>query len=714
MPAANVKPLAARAPSPGASSPPVARTVAQVDTIFRIELSDPYRWMEGAQNPEFEAWLRAHGAYARSYLDSLPGREKLFTRIRELGLGTAVISKVLVAGGRAFYLFTAPGAQLPVLRVHDGRGERTLVDPARLGRDQQHASINGFAASPDGSLVAYDLSLGGGEISSIHVLDVATGRDLPDVIDRVWGEFTANWLPDGKAFFYTQMAPSSGGADPMLEQRVRLHVLGEPPEKDVLILARGLSTAMPFAPEEFPIVTATPGSQWLVALGVGARQEIRIAVAPLSSLDRSGAAKTPWRLVAEYADHVASAVVHGDRLYLESFKGAPNRRVISLALADARLADARVEVPESQEAVLQGIAGARDGLYVREMIEGRARLLRLRWTGGVRRVALPYEGWIDDFATDPLGDGAIFALESWTRPGTCFTADGSGAVGITVAPSTTADFSKVAVQETSATSSDGTVVPLTIVRPANAAADGSHPTLLAGYGGYGISITPAFVPNLLAWLEHGGIFAVCHVRGGGEKGFRWQVDGTHENKMNGVHDFEACGQELLQRRLTSRGRLFGRASSMGGILIGRAITERPDLFAAVNIGVGITNPVRLLHALNGANQKGELGDPETEAGFKSIYAMDPYHHVRKAPYPAVIFTVGVNDKRVSPWMTGKMAAKMLASTTSGRPILIRIDEDAGHGIGSTRDQYAAERADVYSFFLAISGDQEFAPAISSR
>ncbi|HWE23102.1 MAG TPA: hypothetical protein VG496_04095, partial [Myxococcales bacterium] len=399
--------------------PPVARTVPQVDRIFGIEVADPYRWMEGNENDEFTAWLRAQGAYARSYLDSLPGRDKLFGRIRELGLGTAGISDAQTAGGRAFYLLTAPGAQLPALMMHDANGERMLIDPAKLGRENQHASVNSFAASPDGALVAYDLALGGGEISSIHVYDVASGRELPDVIEHVWGEFTASWLPDGKGFFYTQMAPASAGVDPLLDMKARLHFLGQPPEKDITVLARGLSTAMPIAPEEFPVVTATAGSRWLVATAGGARNEIRVAVAPLSSLDRAGTGKTPWQTVTDYSDQVASAAPHGNRLFLESFNEAPNRRLISVPFANPRLANAKVEVPESPEVVLQGIAAAHDGLYVRQMFEGRARLVRLAWSGEVRPVALPHEGWIRDFAADPLRDGAIFDLESWTHPVTC-------------------------------------------------------------------------------------------------------------------------------------------------------------------------------------------------------------------------------------------------------------------------------------------------------
>ncbi|HTJ40491.1 MAG TPA: prolyl oligopeptidase family serine peptidase [Kofleriaceae bacterium] len=707
VPAATPPPASTTAPPANA---PVARTADVVETLFGVEVHDPYRWMEGDPNAERDAWLRGQGARARAYLDALPGRAALFDRIRELGLGTGAITSVQLAGGRTFYELTAPGAQLPVLRVRDDRGDRTLIDPSTLGSAEHHASLNSYSVSPDGAYVAVDIAMGGGEISAIHVVDVASGKELPDVIEHVWGEFSASWLPDTKGFFYTQMAPAAEGKDPLLDMTARLHVLGTPVDQDVTILGRDGASAFALAPEEFPSVLVRPGTTWVVATASGAHSETRIAIAPLAKLDRRGTGKTPWKTVAEYADQVDDVVVQGDRIYLETFKDASNRKIVSVPVSDPSLAKARTEIAETPDVVLRGMAAAHDALFVRQMVEGRGRLVRLPWSKRApSAIALPYEGWIDEVVVDPLRAGAMIGIEGWTRAPAYVVVDAKGAVtDAGLATTTNADFSHVVVEDVTARSADGTDVPMTIIRASDAVADGSHPALVYGYGGYGISITPSFSPTVLPWLEHGGVYAVCHVRGGGEKGYRWQADGTHEHKMNGVHDFEACGQALLDRKLTSPGKLFGRAGSMGGILIGRAVTDRPDLFAAANIAVGECNPIRLLAAENGANQKFELGDPETEAGFRSILAMDPYQHVAPGTaYPAVIFTIGLNDKRVAPWMTSKMAAKMLASTTSAAPVLVRIDEDAGHGVGSTRDQAYAERADVFAFFLSVAGEAQF-------
>jgi prolyl oligopeptidase len=266
----------------------------------------------------------------------------------------------------------------------------------------------------------------------------------------------------------------------------------------------------------------------------------------------------------------------------------------------------------------------------------------------------------------------------------------------------------IVAEEVEATSADGTKVPLSILHRKDAALDGTHPTLLYAYGGYGSSQLPGFSASRVAWVERGGVYAIAHVRGGGEKGRRWQDDGSRDKKLTGVRDFIACAQYLVDTKYTSPQKLAAQGTSMGGVLVGRALTERPDLFAAVQLAVGIVNPLRILQAENGANQKGELGDPATEAGYRSIAEMDPYLHVKPGTtYPGVIFTIGLNDHRVAPWMTSKMAARLRAATTSKRPILIRVDTKAGHGIGSTREQGFAERADVWSFFLQTFGEPEF-------
>ncbi|HKU36879.1 MAG TPA: prolyl oligopeptidase family serine peptidase [Polyangiales bacterium] len=690
----------------------MARTVPVVETVFGMQLADPYRWMEGQDNAELAAWLRAQNDATRQRLAAIPGRDRLLARIRELGLSSTVSRHPISAGGRLFFERTPAGEQLPKLLVRDDQGERVLVDPAQLGAAGQHASLNNFAPSPDGKLVVYNIALGGGEISSLRVLDVDSGRQLPEIIERVWGEFAAAWLPDGKGFFYTQMAAPAPGVDPMLDMSARLHVLGTPVESDRPLLGGALRSSFAVAPSEFPMLFAPPGSSWVVAYVGGAQSEVRVAVAPLAKLDRDGTGKTPWRSVAEYADRVEAALPRGDRLYVLTFKDASNRKLVSVPLNAPELSAARVEIAERPDEMLLRFALARDAAYVMSVREGRARLARFAFRKAPEPVSLPLEGWIDALACDPLRDGAVIDLQSWTQPSAFYAVDARGKVTPTgIATQTGADYAGVVAEEVNATSSDGTLVPLSILRRSDAPLDAARPTLLYGYGAYGSIESPSFESSRQAWLERGGVFAVCHVRGGGEKGYAWQHAGSRELKLNGVRDFEACGDYLVRHGFTSPARLFARGGSMGGILVGRAVTERPELFAAVSIGVGVLNPTRILFAINGENQRAELGDPDTEAGFRSILNMDPYQHVEPGrAYPAALFTVGLNDHRVAPWMTGKMAAKLQAASSSGKPVLVRTDADAGHGVGSGRDQVFAERADVWSFFLSIAGEPEFRAA----
>ena len=695
---------------------PVARTVDTIDDLFGVKVADPYRWMEGNDNPELADWLRGQGACTQAYLARIPGRDALLARVRELGLSYGYPSGVQLAGGRVFHMQLGAGEQLPKLMVREPNGQdRVLMDPTARGHEGTHASVNSYSPSPDGALVAYDLSEGGSEVSTIHVLDVATGQDRPDAIERVWGEFAGSWLPDGSGFFYTQMAVPAAGTDPMLKMQTKLHRLGTPTENDPLVLAGAHAPALKFAPEEFPYVSVPPGSSWMLAFASGAHNEVRVAVAKLAELDVSGKAATPWKMVAEYADGVENVALHGDRLYLLSHKDASGRRVLSVPAAGPDLATARVEIAENPGAPLVRIGDARDALYVERMKNGRAQILRLaRTEKQPTTLTLPFDGWTEELATDPLRDGVTFDLSGWTRPLTYQTYD-PATQKLTEALGSVygGDVSGIATEEVEALSVGGTHVPLSILHRKDLALNGSHPAILYGYGGYGISQNPWFSPSILAWLERGGVFAVAHVRGGGEKGEAWKTSGTGPNKMNGIRDFLACGEYLVAQHYTTPARLAAVGGSMGGVLVGRAITERPDLFAAANIAVGMTNPLRILAAENGANQKSEIGDPETEVGFKAIYEMDPYQHVKPGtPYPAVLFTIGLNDRRVAPWMTGKMAARLQAATTSGKPVLIRFDADAGHGVGSTRDQAFAERADVWSFLLSVTGDPGFQPTAS--
>jgi len=393
-----------------------------------------------------------------------------------------------------------------------------LVDPARLSGKSGHVSLNNSQPSFDGKLIACNLAEGGAEISTIHIYETETGRELPDRIERVWGEFPVNWLPDGKRFFYTQMAPEKPGADQMQGMRVFLHVLGRPASEDTLFLGPGVDPAFPVSPTEFPGVSVQPDTDWAIATAGGARPESRVAMARLSEL-KGG--KTPWRKVAEYADGIENFAIVGDDLVLLTRVQAPNVRVLAVPLAQPELARARVLVPEDPEASLHSFGVTRDAIYLVDLFGGRARVRRLAH-GAARPtvVKLPYEGWAPYLVTDPVQSDWYLTLVTWTRPARIFQATRGEFEDTGLGDVSPADFRNVSVEEVEVPADDGEKVPLTILAAKGTKRDGSHPAILQGYGGYGISILPFFDGSFLAWLERGGVFAIAHVRGGGEKGHR--------------------------------------------------------------------------------------------------------------------------------------------------------------------------------------------------
>jgi prolyl oligopeptidase len=695
-------PVPAPVPPPPPPGPPVARTVDVVDHQFGLTVPDPYRWMEGIGNTEYTTWLAAQGAWAKGELAKLPRRDELFKRIRELGLGLGSVWGVEIEGGRTIYSELPAGAQLAKLMTRDGQTPRVLLDPEKLGTGDKHASLNAYSLSPDGKYVGFVIAMGGGEVGQIHVMETATGKELADIEEPVWGEFAPSWLPDSKAFFFIQMVKPGEGGDPMQNMITRYHKLGDPTAKDVTVLGREPDAPFKLLPQEFPNVWIDPGSPWAIAQVGGARSEQRIAVARVSELDLTGKGKTPWKIVAQYEDSVESVFPHDGRLWISTYKDAPNRKLISVPLVAPVLATARVELAEDPQANLAEWNAARDGIYVVHDRGGLAELSRMPWGGKPTALALPGEGWAAGLVTDMKRDGVTFGFNTWLKPGAYFAYDPKTKQTAPTGLASTSKFidDKIVATEVEVPSKDGAQVPLSILHYKDVALDGSHPTLISGYAAYGSSTHAYFSTGRIAWLERGGVYAICHARGGGEKGRKWQDDGSREHKLNGIADVIACGEYLVAHHYTTPQHQAIEGGSAGGILMGRVLGERPDLFAAVHIAVGMVNPLRILAAENGPNQIGELGDPSTEAGYKSILAYDPYLNVKpQTAYPAVIFTIGLNDHRVAPWMTGKMAARLRATTTSTHPILVRVEEDAGHGIGSTRDQAFAETADVWAFLL---------------
>ncbi len=426
--------------------------------------------------------------------------------------------------------------------------------------------------------------------------------------------------------------------------------------------------------------------------------------------------KTAWNKIADAGDNITSFDVHADTIFLMSHAQASRFKVLRTSLAAPDLAHAALVVPPG-EAVVVNISAASDALYVQDLDGGIGRLRRVSYTGGAPEpVGLPFEGAIQSLFTNPIEPGAWLELTSWTKSPLWYALDapsGNQPGKLTdtgLVPPSPVDYSEIDAKEVKAKSADGTMVPLSIVYKRGISLDGSHPTWLEAYGAYGITIDPSFRPTLLAFFERGGVFAVAHARGGGEFGDDWHRAGQKLTKQHTIDDMLAGALYLIEHKYTSAAHLAGEGTSAGGVTIGGAITQRPDLFGAALIRVGDSDSLRSELMASGPANIPEFGTVKEPDGFKALYAMDAYMHVKPGTkYPAVLLTTGINDPRVASWQAAKMAARLQASTTSGKPILLRVDYDAGHGLGSTKSQRDIELADEISFLFWQLGAEGFQP-----
>ena len=676
---------------------PVARVDVVKDTYFGETLSDPYRWMENDKDPDWLPYLRGQNAHTRALIDALPQRAGLLKRIQQLSADAAVTSRVQRAGGLTFFQQRPAGANNYKLFVRQDGKDRVLVDPTALSDAKSHVSLDWWRVSPDGKHIAYGLSRDGSEDSVLHVLAVADGRDLPEQIpDTQSGN--PEWLDDGSGFFYTQLTGKVDTPERYLDSQARFHRLGSDPAADPILMKRGLVVGVEYERIQAPQILTYPGSRYaLLALG-DVRPENRWFIAPVAD---AAAGHAQWRAVASFDDEVTDAELDGDDLYLLANHGTPRGRLLKTRADAPSLADASVVVPQGP-LVLEGLARARDGLYIKIMDGGISRLSRLGHDGKLAPIVLPFDGTINGLFATSSEDGVLLSLGGWLTPAGIWSVDASGHVADTgITPRPDIDVSAYETHRAFATAKDGTKIPYTLIYRKGLKRDGSHPTWISAYGSYGLAAyTPNFVGRNLALIDAGAIVGYANVRGGGEYGREWHKAGQLENKPNTWRDLIAVCEELIAQKYTAPRHLAIGGRSAGGITVGRAITERPDLFAAVIDGVGWSNPLRYVAEQNGYGEEPEWGAIAEEKGYRTLKLIDSYHAVKDGTrYPAVLLTTGVTDPRVAPFHVAKMTARLQVASSSGKPILLRVDFDAGHGMGSTRDQQDAEAADTYAFLL---------------
>lgn len=710
-------------------SPPVAPVKPVIDDYHGIKVSDPYRYMEKLDDPAVQSWFKGQNDYARTVLSSIPGREKLLARIEALDQSVPQVIARPMPNDLFFVQKLLPGEDVFKLYRRNGLAgqDALLLDPEKitLAPDAQKKGKNtiwGWATSDDSKYLAVGIVPGGSEFDGeLHVIEIATGRDTGDVISRVGVEaWNPHWLPDNRSFVYGRiqnLPPGAPEAEMRQKFRAYLHVMGTDSKNDPAVFGYGVAPSINVEPTLIASVEAQPGSRY--ALGVLNGSVTPNSAYYIAPVDAIGKSNRDWRKVADFADGVTQIVIHGNDLYALTYKDAPRYKILRADARNPNLSSAETVVLP-RDAVLASMDPAQDALYVRVLDGGTGRLLRVPYGPDpkIERIALPLDGSVY-VAADPRVSGILLAETGWTKGFQIYRYDPSTRQVINTKLQTAGPYDNpdnIESVEVTAKSHDGVLVPLSIVYPKGIKLDGSNPTLLEGYGSYEIPYPASFEPTRLAWYENGGVYAVCHVRGGGEYGEEWHLAGKGANKPNTWKDFIACAQYLIENKYTSPSHLAGTGTSAGGILIGRAITERPGLFGAAINRFGMSDTLRSETTQNGETNIPEFGSTKTKDGFNALYAMSAYDHVEKgARYPAVLLETGMNDPRVAPWEMAKLTARRQAATSSGKPVLLRVEYAGGHGsMGGTKKQEHESLADEWSFLLWQIGAPEFHLASAKR
>lgn len=690
------------------AAPPVAPVRDVVETLHGVEVHDPYRYFENTRAPEVQSWLKGQGAFARETLDRIEGRAQMQRRIAEISAATgdSISGVVRMPGDRVFYLKRARHDKQYKLVMRAGAQgrERVLVDPevaaARTG--VAHA-INHFTPSWDGKYVAYGMSAGGSEDASLHIIDVRNGHQVGAPIPRV-REAGVSWLPDSKSLTYNQLkvlTPEDAETETYLDSQVMWLAVGQPESQARAVFGPTVTPDLGLARLDVGRILFTPGSPWMIARTTDTTlPEGSLFVARVADL---ALPRVPWKKISGFDDLIVEIELKGDDLYYRTRKGEPRYKVMRLDLRKPELARAvEVAVPPTG-GVIESFVLTRDAVYT-GVRRGTAIGLR-RHAAGDRAghaLTLPFAGAARAH-DDPAHTHAdlLYTLSGWTQLPQTLRLRGEQSVDAglrrrVVMPR----LPEIEVTDVMVPSHDGVLVPMTLLHRKGLPRDGSNPTLLDGYGAYGFSQTAGFHAAGMAWLELGGVWALANVRGSGVYGEPWRMAGFKATKANTWKDGVACAQYLIAQGYTSPRTLGVMGTSAGGIFAGRTMTTAPQLFAAAIFNVGVMDAVRAEDSANGITNISEFGSYRNPQEFPALLEMSTYHQIQDGtPYPAVLAVHGLNDPRVDVWHSAKAVARLQAASTSGRPVLLRLDAQAGHGVGSTATQREALAADMYSFLL---------------
>jgi prolyl oligopeptidase len=707
--------LAASFAAAAQPSPPTAPTGPATDTYFGTVVTDPYRNLENLKDPAVATWMKAQSQYARQTLDALPGRASLINQMQAIDArkGARVTDLRVADNNRYFYLKIRPEDQQPRLYCRDGyRGTEVLLfDPEHFEAGKVFA-INSFSSSYDGGKVAFNISEKGSELGRILILNVGTKQLYPEqiLLNRGSGE----WLPDNNSFTYTP----NNNADlkdtaARLNTQSRLHRVGTPATQDQVVFSRQLNPTLDIQASDYPFAGIDRDSQLALGLLYSVDRYLHAYYAPAASLTKPN---VPWQPLFRPADEATNYASDGQFIYFTSSKNAPHQQLLRTPVSHPDAAHAEVLVPENADEALNDdqLVATRDGLYfvrTRHGVEARLYFVP-KGSKTVQELKLPRPaGNLTLESKNARASDLWVTTVGWTSDRQRYRYEVATKQFKSEPLSSEIrypEFADLVVEELMVPSHDGVGVPLSVIYKKGTIRDGRAPLLMLGYGAYSKSTGPFFYPPYLLWAQQGGILAVAHVRGGGELGEAWHKAGQKTTKPNTWKDFIASAEYLVKNQYTSSGKIAINGGSAGGILIGRALTARPDLFAAAIPEVGCLNAVRMENSPNGPVNTPEFGTVAKEDECRALLEMDAYLHlVPGTQYPATLVTAGFNDPRVIAWQPAKFAARLQASTTSGKPVLFFTDYEAGHGHGDSKQKQFEVMADLLAFGLWQTGAPAF-------
>jgi prolyl oligopeptidase len=683
--------LPAAEPAPATPKKPVS------DEYHGTTVEDPYQWLEKDDDPEVKAWSAAQNQRTRDYLDKLPDRAAIEKQLTDWYAKTSPSYSSLVSRPRVLFAMKfQPPKQQPLLvtlaSADDLKSEKVVLDPNVLDAKGTTA-IDWFVPSLDGRHVAVSLSKEGSEDGTLHFYETVTGKALPDTIAHVQyptAGGSAAWNADGTGIYYTRF-PRKGErpeADLNFYQQIYFHKLGTADVEDTYSIGK-----------DFPRIAE---------IVLEASRDGRYILATVANGDGGDFAhyllgpRGNWKQITQFSDQIKAARLGRDNaLYLLSRAGAPRGKILRLPLETPELSSA-VEIVPTGEAVIQQIVPTADALYAGDLLGGPSQIRRFGLDGkGETIIPIPKISALQEMVA--LDNSLLFRDVSYTEPAAWFHCTKGKTEPVSTALRSTSPVSFVDIEVTRefATSKDGAKIPLNIVFRKGMKRDGQNPTLLYGYGGYGISMAPNFDFTRRLWFDRGGVYVVANIRGGGEFGEDWHKAGNLTKKQNVFDDFAAAAEYLIKQNYTRPEKLAIQGGSNGGLLMGAMITQHPDLMQAVVSSVGIYDMLRVELAPNGAFNVTEFGTVKDPEQFKALYAYSPYHHVVDGTkFPSILMMTGANDGRVAPYHSRKMTARLDEANKSDNPILLRTSSSAGHGQGTALSERVKQLADIYSFLFA--------------